>query len=60
MTAEATGHVMWPPDPIKQRLADYPLADVQLLPDDAPRVELRDGVTIVVPSPALDHQDITP
>ena len=60
MTAEATGHVMWAPDPSKQRLADYPLEDVQLLPDDVPRVELRDGATIVVPSPTLDHQDITP
>ena len=22
MTADATGHVMWSPDPVKQRLAD--------------------------------------
>jgi Uma2 family endonuclease len=58
MTAEATGHVMWAPNPIKQRLANYTLEDVLLLPDDAPRVELRDGVMIVVPSPTLDHQDI--
>ena len=28
------------------------------LPDDAPRVELRDGVMIVVPSPTYDHQDV--
>jgi hypothetical protein len=58
MTAEPTGHVMWSPDPIKQRHAVYSLEDVLLLPDDAPRVELRDGVMIVVPSPAYDHQDI--
>jgi hypothetical protein len=44
MTAEPTGHVMWAPDPIKQRLARYPLEDVHSLPDDAPRIELRDGV----------------
>ena len=58
MTAEPTGHVMWTPNPIKQRLALYTVEDVLLLPDDAPRVELRDGVMIVVPSPTYDHQDI--
>ncbi|MBU2662982.1 Uma2 family endonuclease [Actinoplanes bogorensis] len=58
MTAEATGHVMWSPDPIRQRLAVHTLEDVLALPDDAPRVELRDGVMIVVPSPTYDHQDI--
>ncbi len=58
MTAEPAGHVMWTPDPIKQRLATYTVEDVLLLPDDAPRVELRDGVMIVVPSPTYDHQDI--
>lgn len=58
MTAEPTGHVMWSPDPVKQRRAVYSLEDVLLLPDDAPRVELRDGVMIVVPSPTYDHQDI--
>jgi Uma2 family endonuclease len=31
---------------------------VLTLPDDAPRVELRDGVMIVVPSPTCDQQDI--
>jgi Uma2 family endonuclease len=39
-------------------LANYFLEDVLNLPDDAPRVELRDGVMIVVPSPTYDHQDI--
>jgi Uma2 family endonuclease len=28
------------------------------LPEDAPRVELRDGVLIVVPSPSIGHQQI--
>jgi Uma2 family endonuclease len=58
MTAQPTGHVMWFPDPVKQRLAQHTVEDVILLPDDAPRVELRDGVMIVVPSPTYDHQDI--
>ena len=58
MTAEPTGHVMWTPNPIKQRLALYNVEDVLLLPDDAPRVELRDGVMVVVPSATYDHQDI--
>jgi Uma2 family endonuclease len=58
MTAEPAGQVMWAPDPIKQRLAIYTIEDVLSLPDDAPRVELNDGVMIVVPSPTYDHQDI--
>jgi Uma2 family endonuclease len=58
MTAEPAGHVMWSPNPLRQRLANYFLEDVLNLPDDAPRVELRDGVMIVVPSPTYDHQDI--
>ena len=58
MTAEPTGHVMWSPDPMRQRLADHTLEDVLTLPGDAPRVELRDGVMIVVPTPTLGHQDI--
>jgi hypothetical protein len=33
MTAEPTGHVMWSPDPISQRLASYTLEDVLLLPE---------------------------
>jgi Uma2 family endonuclease len=49
---------MWTPDPVRQRSADYTIEDVLDLPDDAPRVELRDGVMIVVPSPTFDHQDI--
>jgi Uma2 family endonuclease len=48
----------WTPDPIRQRLATYTVEDVLDLPDDAPRVELRDGVIIVVPSPTVGHQDI--
>lgn len=58
MTAQPTGHVMWSPDPVKQRLALHTVEDVLCLPDDAPRVELRAGVMIVVPSPTFDHQDI--
>jgi Uma2 family endonuclease len=48
----------WTPDPVRQRLADHTIEDVLALPDDAPRVELRDGVMIVAPSPTIDHQDI--
>jgi Uma2 family endonuclease len=58
MTAEPTGHVMWSPNPLRQRLANFFLEDVLNLPDDAPRVELRDGVMIAVLSPTYDHQDI--
>ncbi|NMO50308.1 Uma2 family endonuclease [Actinoplanes sp. TBRC 11911] len=43
---------------MRQRLADYSLEDVLNLPDDAPRVELRDGVLIVVPSPTIGHQHV--
>lgn len=58
MTAEATGPVMWTPDPIKQRLAGHTIESILSLPDGAPRVELRDGVMIVVPSPTIGHQNI--
>ena len=49
----------WQPDPVRQRLAGYTVDDVLALPDDAPRVELVDGVMLVVPSPIEDHQDIS-
>ncbi|MEV0809113.1 Uma2 family endonuclease [Micromonospora sp. NPDC050200] len=49
---------MWTPDPIRQRLASYTIEDVLALPDDAPRVELGDGVLVVVPSPTFGHQTI--
>jgi Uma2 family endonuclease len=49
---------MWSPDPARQRLASYSIEDVLALPDDAPRVELRDGVMFVVPAPTSDHQGI--
>jgi Uma2 family endonuclease len=58
MTAEPTGHVAWSPDPVKQRNAGYTFEDVLRLPDDAPRVELWDGVLTVTPSPAAGHQKI--
>jgi Uma2 family endonuclease len=48
----------WSPDPVRQRQADYTLDDVLAVPDDAPRVELVDGVMFVVPSPTFGHQDI--
>jgi Uma2 family endonuclease len=56
--AGPTGRHPWFPDPVRQRLANQMIEDVLNLPDDAPRVELRDGVMIVVPSPTLGHQNI--
>lgn len=49
----------WCPDPMRQQRADYTLEDLLALPDDAPRVELVDGVIQVTPSPTLGHQDIS-
>ncbi|MFE2615552.1 Uma2 family endonuclease [Micromonospora chalcea] len=49
----------WCPDPMRQQRADYTLEDLLTLPDDAPRVELVDGVFQVTPSPTLGHQDIS-
>ncbi|WP_243709526.1 Uma2 family endonuclease [Micromonospora sp. 15K316] len=61
MSAEpiATPPGPWYPDPIRQQRADYTLEDLLHLPDDAPRVELVDGVIQVTPSPTLGHQDIS-
>jgi Uma2 family endonuclease len=39
-------------------MASYTTADVLALPEDAPRVELRDGVMIMVPSSTIGHQNI--
>lgn len=58
MTAQPTGHVMWTPDPIRQRAANYTVEDVLELPGDSPRVELSDGVMVVVPTPSIGHQQI--
>ncbi len=58
MTAEPTGHAPWFPDPIRQRYARFTVEDLLRLPPDAPRVELRDGVMIVVPTPTGSHQKI--
>jgi hypothetical protein len=33
---------LWTPDPARQRRANQTIEDVRALPDDAPRVELRD------------------
>ncbi|WP_406078912.1 Uma2 family endonuclease [Micromonospora sp. NBC_00858] len=49
----------WCPDPMRQQRADYTVEDLLNLPDDAPRVELVDGVIQVTPSPTLGHQDIS-
>lgn len=49
----------WPgPELHRQRLANYTVEDVLSLPDDAPRVELSDGVMLVTPSPTIGHQRI--
>jgi Uma2 family endonuclease len=61
MTAQPTGPGAprpWAPDTARLRSADYTIEDVLTLPDDAPRVELSDGVLIVVPSPTNGHQRI--
>jgi Uma2 family endonuclease len=44
MTTEEREFVMWTPDPMRRRLADYTVEDILLLPDDAPRCEPTDGV----------------
>lgn len=56
--AEPAHRERWTPDPIRLRLANYTIEDVLTLPDDAPRVELRDGEINVVPSPSFGHQKI--
>lgn len=58
MTAEPVGDFSWSPDPWKQKLAGYTVEDLFDLPDDAPRVELTDGVLTVTPSPSVGHQRI--
>jgi Uma2 family endonuclease len=58
MTAESTGPVVWTPDPTRQRAKAYTLEDLFVLPDDAPRVELSDGVLLLVPPPTGGHQKI--
>lgn len=58
MTAEPMGELIWAPDPVKLRQAGYSVEDVLNLPDDAPRVELTDGVLTVVPTPSGGHQKI--
>jgi Uma2 family endonuclease len=58
MTAQPLGETTWTPDPVKQKRASYTVEDVFNLPDDAPRVELLDGVLLVVPTPTGGHQKI--
>ncbi|MET7878950.1 Uma2 family endonuclease [Micromonospora sp. DT68] len=49
----------WCPDLMRQQLADYTVEDLLELPDDAPRVELVDGIIRVTPSPTLGQQNIS-
>lgn len=58
MTAEPIGAVTWVPNPVRQRLRNYTVEDIFDLPDGAPRVELDNGVAVVVPKPTLGHNDI--
>ncbi|MEU4334252.1 Uma2 family endonuclease [Micromonospora lupini] len=44
---------------MRQQRADHTLADLLALPDDAPRVELVDGVFQVLPFPTLGHQELS-
>ncbi len=48
----------WVPDPDRQKLGTFTIEDVLGAPDDAPRMELRDGVMITVPTPTAGHQQI--
>jgi Uma2 family endonuclease len=58
VSAEPIGHVSWAPNPARQRLRDYTVEDILDLPDGAPRVELDNGVAVVVPKPTISHNDI--
>jgi len=58
MTAEPIGEVAWSPDPMKQMRAAYTVEELFDLPDEAPRVELTDGVLTETPSPSIGHQKI--
>jgi Uma2 family endonuclease len=49
---------MWFPDHHRQLAASYTIEDLLQLPPHAPRVELRDGVMTMVPSPTIGHQNI--
>jgi Uma2 family endonuclease len=56
VTTQLTERRGWLPDPERQRLADHTIEDVLKLPDDAPRVEVRGGLLVPVPKPAIGHQ----
>jgi Uma2 family endonuclease len=58
MTAEPVRDLAWSIDLMKQKRGGYTIEDLLDLPDDAPRVELTDGVLEVVPSPTGGHQKI--
>jgi Uma2 family endonuclease len=57
VTAEPIGPATWAPNPARQRQRDYSVEDVLALPEEAPRVELDNGVLIVVPKPSYNHQN---
>ncbi|GAA0513701.1 hypothetical protein Ade02nite_48750 [Paractinoplanes deccanensis] len=57
MTAETSGELAWAPNPVRQRLGNYTVEEILDLPDEAPRVELDNGVAVVVPKPAYHHQE---
>jgi hypothetical protein len=49
MTAQPIGtgvHGMWTPDPVRQRLASRTVEDVRTLSEDAPRIDVRDGLMV--------------
>jgi Uma2 family endonuclease len=58
MTAEPVRQLTWSIDPTKQRRGGYTIEDLLNMPEDAPRMELSDGVVDVVPSPTGGHQKI--
>jgi Uma2 family endonuclease len=50
---------VWTPDPDRQAAAGWRVEDLLGLPPHAPRrIELRDGVLRVCPSPTVNHQEI--
>lgn len=56
--SEPFGSTDWPQDDPRLRLAGHTVEDLLDLPENAPRIELVDGVMAVVPTPDEAHQDI--
>lgn len=44
---------------MRQKLANFTIEDVLDLPSEAPRVELVDGRLLPLPSPRIDHQEVS-